>query len=263
MNILLIVIHTLSIYSFHSSGAFKANLTGGLARLNELMNATENTKTPSLTVYFNKDVPQTLEHVRQLAFSKLIWVELDDLIVSIETYTRDQLDLSSKTNKFYEWYHKLVSDAYQSGTVCVRLQLDVNKLWRHQIKIVNIIKRIQHHINCQDRLFFVHSHESQGILDVWINDDNIPEFNSLLQLKEASKLATLINDSNKTSYYINKVVLPNMLSIHLSGVEGVKDCYYTLTKGEWRIDTKGGKLKSLLVVGCVDGTRCRSNDMHE
>ena len=225
------------------------------------MNATENTKTPSLTVYFNKDVTQTLENVRKLAFSKLIWIELDDLIVSINIYHRQQLDL--RENKFYEWFNKLISSDYEGASVCVRLQLDVNKLWRHQIKLSLIVKRIQQELNCQDKLYFVYSHESQGILDVWVNDECIPDLHSILQLKEASKLATLINDDNKTLYYINKVVLPNILNIHLSGVEGVKDCYYTLTKGEWRIDTKGGKLKSLLAVGCVDGTKCRSNDMHE
>ena len=45
-----------SLNSFHSAGIGKANLTGGLVRQNELLNASKKVKTPSCSIYLNKDM---------------------------------------------------------------------------------------------------------------------------------------------------------------------------------------------------------------
>lgn len=57
--------------------------------------------------------------------------------------------------------------------------------------------------------------------------------------------------------------MPSIINLKLSGVDGIKDCYYTEQKSEWRIDTKGGSLKQVLLLNFVDARRCKSNDMHE
>ena len=245
--------------SFHSSGAFKANLTGGLARMTELMNATESIKTPSLTIYFVPSVEQTLENVRRLAFSRLIWVELDDLVQSVEICHKSNV----VPDNWYMYFAHLIDNSFNSCEWFIRLRLDPYKLWRHQIKMRTIVRRIQEEIEINNTLFFAFSHESIGILDIWIDISQAASFASQLGLQSTSKIGQLVNEQNKVHFYVHKVVLPNVLSVHLSGVEGIKDCYYTKSKGEWRLDTKGGKLKALLKVDCVDGLRSRSNNLYE
>jgi DNA-directed RNA polymerase beta' subunit len=251
-----------SLNSFHSSGSFKANLTGGLARLTELMNATENIKTPSLTIYFNKDVEQTLENVRRLAFSKLMWVELDNLVLDVSVSHKTNLNLDEPINSWYQVFHDFIDSSFMRCEWLVRISLDPYKLWRHQITLANIVKKIQEQIDTQDKLFFAYSHESVGLLDIWI-EDSFASFQSIMNLHEHSKLSILINNDSRMHFFIHKTVLPSVLSTHLSGVSGIQDCYYTQVKREWRVDTKGGSLKELLLVDCVDGLRSRSNNLHE
>ena len=248
-----------SLNSFHSSGAFKANLTGGLARMNELMNATENTKTPSLTIYFSNEVKQNLETIRSLAFSKLVYVILDDLVQDIKIEKNPQKE---KWYEAFELFNNMNHEMYHGCQFRARLYLNVQKLWRHQISMRHIVKCINNTIELQNQVFFVWSHESIGIFDIWVYDD-VPSFASVMNLKEASKIAGNITEENKMQCYINKVLLAHILNVYLTGVKGVEECYYTNEKGTWRIDTKGGSLKDLFRLECVDGKRCRSNDMHE
>ena len=245
-----------SLNSFHSSGAFKANLTGGLARLSELMNATENLKTPSLTIYFNGNVEQKLSTIRSLAFTKLIKVELENLIESIEvTATTDVVK-----DVWYPFVTGMYSINLDGCAFRLRLKLSPLKLWRHQLRFPYIIQRIEDSIDVTNHLTFVWSHESIGVLDVWIK----PEITSFEMLTEDESIRVAIARETEMLFYINKTILPILFTVKLSGVEGIEECYYTeLPSKEWRIDTKGGKLKSLLRVECVDGLRCTSNDMHE
>jgi DNA-directed RNA polymerase beta' subunit len=258
-----------SLNSFHTSGTFKANLTGGLARLNELMNATENTKTPSLTIYFHPDVEQTLENVRRLCFTRLVWVELDEIVqrVKFDSFP----ELTGQDDDWYPFFNQFFSTDYQRAIHRLRLYLDVEKLWKHQISMHTIYSKITQLIDCTDKMFFAYSHETQGIFDIWIND-NFATFAQALNLQPTCRILNTVPNAQKIQYYISKVVLPLILPIHLSGVEGIKECYFTEHKGnwkkkanttEWRVDTKGGNLKALLKVSCVDGLRCISNDMHE
>lgn len=250
-----------SLNSFHQSGAFKANLTGGLARMNELMNATSNTKTPSLTIFFNKQVKQDLEVIRSLAFTKLIYVDIETLLDRLEIV--DSSQPSFQLDKWYEFFNTFEGDhsSHESKWV-LQLYLNPKKLWKHQVTFQTIVKKINERLECTSKIYFAFSHESIGRLDLWVKDD-IPPLATVLNLQATSKLAGLITEETKMHYYINKVILPKILFIQVSGVEGLLDCYYTEVKKEWRIDTKGGKLKELLAVSCVDGTRCKSNDMHE
>ena len=67
-----------SLNSFHSSGLRKANLTGGLKRIEELLNVTKKPHTPSLTIFFDpKQInTQSLQDVRKVCFEKVIWQRL-------------------------------------------------------------------------------------------------------------------------------------------------------------------------------------------
>ena len=253
-----------SLNSFHQSGSFKANLTGGLARLSELMNATENTKTPSLTIFFNKDISQTIETVRHLAFTKLIYIDLECLLDQFEV-----VELEKPLESWYDFYQSFV-DAEPFSGWCLQLFLNPNKLRKHQIKLKDVVRLISNNIDTYNRLRFAYSHESLGRLDLWMCGD-IPDISTVLNLNATSKLTEIITEEKKNIYNINKVILPKILVVHLSGVNGLQECYYTEiavpgtsgAKKEWRIDTKGGKLKDLFKVSCVDGARCKSNDMHE
>lgn len=264
-----------SLNSFHSSGAFKANLTGGLARLNELMNATENIKTPSLTIFFTSDVEQDLQAIRRLCFTKLVWVEVQDVLEDVSIAYQPSLTDEAITTLWYNAYSKYISAEHTVGIADwrVRLKFAVDKLWRHEIRLRDIVHKIQRITSCSDKISFVYSRDDVGIIDMWLNVTSLPELQTMLKIKPESKLNRSIPEARKVPYYINRVVIPHILQINLSGVQGIKDCYVpekvrtTNSKGEviqeYRVQTKGGKLSALFFIDCIDAKRCRSNDMHE
>lgn len=243
--------------SFHQSGTLKLNLTGGMSRMNELMNATENAKTPSLTIYLAPEYAKLdLGEIRKVAFTKLIHVKVDDILTDIQI-----LD-NTKLEPFYEVYKFFYHDEFEQCSTRVRFQCNVEKLWLHKITLPYIVSCIEKAIDTTDRISFVYSPDALGILDCWIHDDNVIDFTQLLQI-ENEKMLRVLTPEVKMKYYINKMIIPNILNIVLSGVEGIKECGYTEEKEDWRIDTKGGVLKKLIYLPYVDARRCRSNDMHE
>jgi DNA-directed RNA polymerase II subunit RPB1 len=262
--------------------------------LNELLNATEHPKTPSLTVFFKPSAlagvsetassEEKLLTIRQLVFTRLIWVDIEHLVTNVTVEYDPQRDWWEK------WYCRFIDSAHTACKYRVRLHLNVMKLWRHRISLSHIIAKIKGAIEFEGRLHFVRSHDALGVLDMWVSDQ-ISDFTDVLVNKEypstvvrqklAGSLSSSLTPSNQVSpkmrQYITKAaLLSNVLKINLSGVEGLTDAYYTeATSGrasaglgsstslEWRVDTKGGKLKSLFRVEEVDGVRCTSNDMHE
>ena len=67
-----------SLNSFHSCGINKANLTGGLVRQNELLNASKKVKTPSCSIYLNKDMIdiKDLYKVKEFANSNIKYYDI-------------------------------------------------------------------------------------------------------------------------------------------------------------------------------------------
>lgn len=249
-----------SLNSFHSAGTLKMNLTGGMSRMNELMNATENTKTPSLAIYLHKDYAScSLAEIRKIAFTTFIHVKLDDLLLSVKLEEKDAVSLEF----FYAMFEKMYHASHLSCSHRLRLQLNVEKCWLHKITLVQVVQAIDKAIECTDRLHIVWSPDCFGVIDIWMEEGMLPDFSQLIDFSECPKVAAVLTSSVKMKFYVNKCILPNLIPISISGVEGLKDCYYTEEKQTWRIDTKGGSLKKLLQLPCVDPVRCKSNDMHE
>jgi DNA-directed RNA polymerase II subunit RPB1 len=247
-----------SLNSFHSAGTLKMNLTGGMSRMNELMNATENTKTPSLTIYLKKQYAYlSLTDIRKIAFTTFIHVRLDDLLVAIK------IEEKPTCEPYYTFFEKMYHANHKPCSHRLRLQINVEKLWLHKITLVQIVQAIDKAIDCTDRLHIVWSADCMGWIDIWLDETIIAEFGQLVDLAECPKISSVLTSQVKVKFYINKCILPSLIPISLSGIEGLKDCYYTEEKQTWRIDTKGGSLKKLLQLPCVDPTRCKSNDMHE
>ena len=252
--------------SFHSSGVFKANLTGGLSRMNELMNATEHTKTPSLTIYLSPQYQSMdLLQVRHLAFTRLIHVKLDDVLSSIDIEQHAQ-----PVDAWYSTFMHMYHDRCKSLSWRVRLVFNVQKLFIHNISLSNIAAIIEDTFECTDRISLAWSSNMEGVMDLWVHHDNISHIEQLVKKKNGADqdwvrgfLANVDNNTLQIKFFITKCLLPSIINLKLSGVDGIKDCYYTEQKSEWRIDTKGGSLKQVLLLNFVDARRCKSNDMHE
>jgi DNA-directed RNA polymerase II subunit RPB1 len=253
-----------SLNSFHAAGQLKANLTTGLTRLTELMNLSETLKTPSLTIYFKREVGKSLESVRALAYSKLIYKTIGSIL---QDWKIEQSPTITKEDKaWYDFHSLFIDDEWRECTWRMRLKLDVKALFLSKKNLQHIVECINGHIDTK-MLKFVWSYEHIGIIDIWIEDPTI-EDNKLDPIKR------LINTTNIGQHFLRNIVLTNLLTVPFTGIVGLEECYYqdqiiTPTglgadaikdETEWFIETKGGDLRKLFVVDEVDGTRCKSNN---
>ena len=256
-----------SLNSFHSSGSLKANLTQGLSRLMELMNATKNPKTKSLTVFFDKSKVNTnsLSIVRSLAFSQIQARTLGDFVKDFKIEKEPKL--SPLENIWYGAYRKFIAN--DNLTKCkyrLRLFLKPEVLYLTKQSVMMIAKKLESLIIKSVNFYVIGSTDTIGIIDIWV-EENISDPNTFFVAKgmeEDLLLDQFINSQNKMSHLVKKILIPKFFKMHISGVPGVKECYFDQTKSEeWFIQTKGGILKCLLFNPVIDLYRTTCNDMWE
>jgi len=253
--------------SFHSSGSFKANLTSGLSRLEELMNATKNPKSKSLTIYFDSTKVNVSDYatVRSLANIHLLSRSLNDYIknTSIEV----QPTLTPIEQVWYHIYQVFVArDDISNCKYRLRLQIDPNSLYLSKRTLYSIAKSIETVFIKGLHFYVVCSPDYLGIIDIWV-EDSISDPSTFFNAKgyEAELLLEhFVNNENKMYHLIKKIILPKLKKLHISGIEGIKEVYYDKNKNdEWFIQTKGGSLKCIYYNPLIDHYRSVSNDMWE
>ena len=254
-------------FSFHASGLHKANLTGGLTRIQELLNVTKKPHTPSLTIYFDSKYNiKCLATIRSLCYAEILFQKIKDVVVSwtIE-YQPTQL------GSFYPLHSLFISDSWKQCQWRIRLKLDVFKLWKCQKRIQYIVGVIQASIECNNRLSFVWSSDHEGILDIWIHEQCIGNVADILaKSKDKASITahhietiqTYITTERKVEMFCKKMIF-YILSLPFSGVQEVADAYFvkSTTTQEWYVETNGGNLKDLLSKPQVDTKRSCSNNV--
>lgn len=253
-----------SLNSFHSSGQMKAGLTTGVARLTELLNASKNIKTPSLTIYFNDnelDV-KSLTKVREFCHTNIQQLSFGACIQSTKIETNPSLD------KWYSIFSKIYNTHYEECDTRLRVHINLQKCWLHKVDLITICKKIAEECASKDCLKFVFSPDYMGIIDIWCNSENLPAIESILGLKqyteeEIEKVKEYVEDK-KGIYFLKRVVLPSLQKIYIKGLPEVEKCYYTKCKNDdWMIETKGGFMKDLLRLTEINHKKSFSNNMWE
>ena len=252
-----------SLNSFHSSGLRKANLTGGLKRIEELLNVTKKPHTPSLTIFFDpKQInTQSLQDVRKVCFEKVIWQRLSQIEF-------DPNELGS----FYSIHSILCDESYkQSSKWRIRLHLNNEKMWKSNITISYIVGIIEANINCNYRLSFVWSSDLEGILDIWIHEQFLQNVSNILskikhvKQEKIDEIEKYVNGPNNQQMKLFcKKMLFNILNLPITGINQVEDVFFSKSKkNEWYIDTIGGDLKDMLTKDFIDVKQSSSNNVWE
>jgi intein/homing endonuclease len=259
--------------SFHSSGISKANLTGGLVRQNELLNASKRVKTPSCTFNLNKDMIDSTDlfKVKEFCNSNIRYYEIQDMLKDIEIDHNPTID--EKDEKYYSFFADTFDDTFRECEWRVKLLLNKDALYKIKKDLMYITCCIYSCIDeVRQYLSIIFFPDDTGRIDIWIKHENIldPEVfiasskKKKIDVNEEHKdvINSIINYNNKVLKFIKHILIPTMNFVPISGIFGIEDCYYTEEKGgEWRIDTKGSNYKELILQPYVDFKRCKSNNM--
>ena len=264
---------------YDSSGAAKVNLTGGLVRQKELLNASKNIKTPSCNIHLNTDYIdiQDLFKVIEFANAELKYYELQDVV---DAHKMDSFeDLTKEEINYYNFYSKMYEDIDMDVIKSkIRIQftfkLDaIYKVKKNFTEIAAIIYSIidPERVNLKIVSYPIYSKK----MDIWISN-NIQDIESIVSLIEKKKsnfklsddmmikIKNIINEKNMYVKYCKNIVLPSLLRVPVSGIFGIEECYFSDDKNKkWYIDTKGSNLKEVLCHKYVDTTKTKSNNMYD
>lgn len=279
-----------SLNSFHSAGIMKANLTTGVVRLKELLNCSQNIKSPSNTIHLLENNTD-LYTVKRIAESNFKYYDVGMCLLKYDIhFVRKQTIYEKKYYKFFNTFYNKNKD----GLWSVRLYFNSDILYRIQKSLEFVSNCI---LSSYKDVYCVFFPDNKCVIDLWfdedianpedvlsifkktekveiktneveekkvdnvnfleletvIEDDNDEEMFIEQNINTESYTHSLINDENKMYFYLKNVVVPNILTVKVSGIKNIEECYYTEGKGgKWFIQTKGSNFEDLLVHPLVD-----------
>ena len=257
----------MTLNTFHFAGvSSKSNVTRGVPRLKELLHLSKTLKSPSLSIYLNKDISQDKDKAKQV-LNSLELTKLSDVLKSVNIYyDPDDFNTTIEEDKELLQIYKLFSEMDDSMVdTCnskwiIRFELDKEKMVNKDVTM----ELIYHKIN----LYYLNSDEVSCIY----TDDNANKLVFRIRVKLQKKSdSNKINDINYLKNFIktlqDKIVIKgvkNITSVSMfksKQTENVQNSYER--KEEWVLDTKGINMIEIMQNKNVDKTRTISNDIYE
>ena len=268
------IIQKNTLNSFHSAGMTSKHMEMGIPRLVEILNTSKNIKTPTCNIYFQ--TPKTEKELWDIG-GKLVETFLSDLVFK-DYIIDDDLDTDwwhilyckmccdLNIEKTYSWgpryflMNSSLTKRYKYKDLCLyspwvlRLKLDVTKLVERKISLEQICKLIE--LAWPEQLLCIASPLHLGIIDI------IPECKHVT-INDIPY--SFLNNYNIVQYYIKNIIVPNILTLNISGITNIKKIYVTqdLKTKEWFIQTNNGDLKQILLIPDIDTTRTSSNNLRQ
>lgn len=245
------------------------NVTLGVPRIKELINAAKKIKTPSLTMFlkngkskkeeFFQRTMKTIEHVmfKDIVESTEIDLENDD----DGTVVEDDKELVSQFNALPNVAREMKSSAKGNGSNKKEKNIEKRQTSRYVLRYVvkaHVLR--QHYVTLDEMVQKLMKTLGSGFKFEW-ND----EFSTPCVVRIRPYI-------DKNSNFMDDKALLETLHIYLfneqevSGVSKVQKAYFvepSINNDECTIETDGSNLSEVLTLPYVDSTRTISNDVHE
>lgn len=249
---------------FHMSGVAFKDVTLGLPRLEELLNATKNPSKIAISIFFNNTLSKEDLYLKRKIFEGVTMQSLVERHEIIEV---------GKEIKPPEWRELAVlllpSPKIKPKDWIIRLHLSLDRLFEYNLTLVDVQKAIENEIDI-DNLCVIRSPLNIGQIEIYTDID------SLISYADSKKYDMSVVD-NLPFYLSRDVILKAIEKIIICGIEGItktmlreedgKDCPFSSTnEKEWVIDASSsysGNLVDILIKDDVDISRTWSNDLWE
>lgn len=196
----------MALNSFHASGSSK-NVTGGVERISELINATRNPKKTSCNIFFKDDF-LSFNDIIQNKRPEITEITLKKLVIGIpdiESYT----DIVEPF--WYSYYRQIVGKKFKSKHV-LRLNINTNILYAYKLTMEDICSKVE----SDGSVVCVYSPMSVGKIDIYPIEQKIT---SILNKEN------IVSSENSSLIFLSKIILENLDQIKISGISGIKEIY--------------------------------------
>jgi DNA-directed RNA polymerase beta' subunit len=228
--------------TFHKAGQSEKQVTQGVPRFQELLNATKTPRIVNCKIYF-KDGNKSVQELRETIGNKLVCLTLNDLSKSMEVL------INKEYETWYETFKILYNDNFTKSSDCISIKLNTELMFKHKLNVSDIVKVIE---NEYDDLWCVFSPLNNEQLDIFVDTSSI---------SFSEERLLFINPDNVNEIYIEECVQPILSKMVICGIPGIENIYYTQEKDEWFVETDGSNFKKLLGYPIVDMTRLHSNNV--
>jgi DNA-directed RNA polymerase beta' subunit len=225
--------------SFHSTGVAIETVLTGVPRFLEILNATKEPKLTSSRFVLRKKDIQSIKEIRNHIGSSLIGLYLKNMVLgySIGVIEED----------WYRYYETIYGkERFREMTGCVRFVLDRSYVYKHNIDMGMVKKKIE---EAYEDCCCVFSPIPVGRFDVFFD---------VSKVQESVPDVPYIREENKIQIYSEEVVVPQLYSILLDGIENIED--YFISK-DLTIQTKGNNFIGLLGYTLIEQENVVSNNM--
>lgn len=282
----------LTLNSFHFTGQSAKDVTLGVPRLKELLNATKKPSKPSCSVYFNMKCMTKIQKKRDKNINnseKLKEIDFEGL----KKFTRLSSQIAERKLEYFikkiemksvkknpqkpsydvfiyerykaEWWVDLYNNLFSPPEIppnvwVIVVELDIEKLYEYMIKPFDIAKKIEEYYGSRYKIFScIPSPLCIAKIDIYINLSEIHEYASP-KLDEES----ILNTDNIDYFTVRDIAIELIKKTPFIGIKNIKKTYVHQNKtGEWIADTQGTNLADILSIPGVDTTRTISDDMWE
>jgi len=196
----------MALNSFHQSGSSK-NVTYGVDRIRELINASKELKTTSCSIFFknqNLSFDDVITKVRPV----LTEINVRDLVKGIpDIESTDGMDIPF----WYDSYKILIRDDFKSSSI-LRLDIDVEMMYAYKLTMADIARVVEadHSVIC------VFSPLNIGTIHLYPIERAVTS---------KIKLEGVIDNKNAPMIFLWEAVIPALDTMKISGVSGIKQIY--------------------------------------
>lgn len=259
--------------SFHSAGKSSKAVTTGVPRLEEILAATKNPKTPSMSVYINtpemeelKNEPKrkTLAYLDSLK-SHFEYTLLNDVASSIEVMKRDE-DVQTNAIPVFASRVKIFNPKamWWCGTNVseniIVIKLDCQRLFELRLTTHDIVKIFHNDDNFNSYTCYASPNCKDPTIVVYPNFDVVNDkFEKCLNVNKSK----LVNKNNYKYYYTRDVLLDKLKNIRICGINGIEKIFPIEGDDGWFLDVQGSNLNQVVNVDIVDSTKTISDNMWE
>lgn len=269
--------------TFHFTGISSKDATTGIARLKEILDATESPKTPSCLIFLNnldnlskkeslEKIQSLKKHIQSINTSYFYKKNPSVKLISnssgnsmkgsaVDIYKNEE-HVEYEWEKFYkELYESPIVESYkENGGWVIEFEFNVSKLYEFNItlnEIANIISQTDDY-----SIFCIPSPTILGKLLVYINFEEIRNF-AKKEKKEFVDI-TLITSENM-NYYYTREILKNISEKKIGGIDGITKIFprEDFKEKTWIIDTQGSNIQKVLSLPFVDKFKTTCDDFWE
>ena len=278
----------MTLNTFHFAGVGSKNVTLGVPRLREIINVAKNVKTPSTTVYLEKDIARSDASAKEIQ-SELEHTTLESITL-LSQVLYDAMPTSSVIPEDRQWvedYFELPEDDWDPSRCSpwlLRIVLDSKVMIDKKLSIRDVGDRIVDFYGGDIQCIFTDDNSDELVLRIRIlREDNALvtkdtgsyklESEDEMSDDEVGKEEALSGDYN----LLKKMEHQLLNEVSLKGILGIKKVYmreeniarYNETDGkfekskQWILDTDGVNLGQVLSTPGVNSNLSVSNDIVE